>query len=80
TLLELATPNEYPHLYRALDDEEDNAEYLVPVRWLYTAERSQAFSEVGLFGNQNTVCKPTASKWSHTVMRLKQAWPIGGGV
>ena len=38
--------------------------------------RRQAFSEVGLFGNQNTVCKPTAPKWSHTVNRLKQMWPL----
>ena len=78
TLLELASASEYPHLYRVLDDEEESAEYLVPVRWLYTVERSDAFSEVGLFGNQNTVCKPTTPKWSHTVERLKQVWNIAG--
>ncbi|EWH00033.1 hypothetical protein [Halomonas sp. BC04] len=48
----------------------------MPVRWLHTVSREQAFSEVGLFGNQNTVCKPTTPKWSHTVERLKQAWGI----
>jgi hypothetical protein len=31
---------------------------------------------VGLFGNQNTVCKPTTPKWTHTVERLKQVWRI----
>lgn len=36
----------------------------------------ETFSEVGLFGNQNTVCKPTTPKWSHTVERLKQVWRI----
>ncbi|MBE0404961.1 MULTISPECIES: endonuclease NucS domain-containing protein [Halomonas] len=76
TLLDIVRPDDYPHLYQELNDEEDNAEYLVPVRWLYTVERAQAFSEVGLFGNQNTVCKPTAPKWSHTVNRLKQMWPL----
>lgn len=37
---------------------------------------SQAFTETGLFGNQNSVCKPTTTKWSHTVERLKQVWEI----
>ena len=78
TLLEFASASDYPHLYRMLDDEDESAEYLVPVRWLYTEERSQAFSEVGLFDNQNTVCKPTTPKWSHTVERLKQVWNIVG--
>ncbi|TFH85010.1 hypothetical protein EQG41_19240 [Billgrantia azerbaijanica] len=39
--------------------------------------REDAFNEAGLFGNQNTVCKPTTPKWSHTVSRLKQVWRIG---
>ena len=30
--------------------------------------------EVGLFGNQNTVCQPTTPKWRHTVERLKQVF------
>ena len=29
-------------------------------------------NDVGLFGNQNTVCKPTAPKWRSTVERLKE--------
>ena len=75
TLLELTSQEEYPHLYRQLNiDDDDAAEFLVPVRWLYTVCRQEAFSEVGLFGNQNTVCKPTTPKWSHTVERLKIEW------
>jgi hypothetical protein len=35
----------------------------------------QAFKEIGLFGNQNTVCKPTAQKWRSTVERLKERFP-----
>lgn len=42
-------------------------------------QQGLAFSEVGLFGNQNTVCKPTTPKWSHTVSRLEQAWQISDG-
>ena len=56
--------------------DEETAEYLVPVRWLHTLPRQQAVSELGLFGNQNTVCKPTAPKWRHTVQRLNGLWGI----
>ncbi|MGS2745054.1 endonuclease NucS domain-containing protein [Halomonas sp. LS-001] len=71
-LVDMLSQQDYPHLFANNDDE--TAEYLVPVRWLHTVSREAAFSEVGLFGNQNTVCKPTTPKWSHTVERLKQVW------
>lgn len=74
TLLEINTVEPYSHLDSSADD--DNAEYLVPVRWLHTVDRANAFTEVGLFGNQNTVCKPTTPKWRHTVQRLKTIWSI----
>lgn len=76
SLLELASREDYFHLYHHAGDDEEDAEFLVPVRWLHTVSRKEAFSEVGLFGNQNTVCKPTTPKWSHTVNRIKQAWGI----
>lgn len=47
------------------------AEYFVRVRWLDAVDANHAFYEVGLFGNQNTVCQPTTPKWRHTVERLK---------
>lgn len=74
TLLEMDLIEGYPQINPAVDD--DEAEYLVPVRWIHTVPREEAFSEVGLFGNQNTVCKPTAPKWSHTIDRLKRVWRI----
>ncbi|WP_282041067.1 endonuclease NucS domain-containing protein [Halomonas alimentaria] len=74
TLPEMTLTEGYPQIDPDKDD--DEAEYLVPVRWLHTVSREDAFSEVGLFGNQNTVCKPTTPKWSHTVERLKQVWGI----
>lgn len=49
----------------------DDAEWFVPVSWLETVAVENAFNEVGLFGNQNTVCQPTTPKWRHTVGRLK---------
>lgn len=57
--------------YRDRDDDPDRAEYVVPVEWLDTVKTSNAFNEIGLFGNQNTVCQPSTPKWRHTVERLK---------
>jgi hypothetical protein len=56
-------------------DDPDRAEYFVPVRWLHTVPLEEAVNEIGLFGNQNTVCKPTTPKWRSTVERLKERWP-----
>lgn len=56
--------------------DDDHAEYIVPVAWEKTVGHAAAVSEIGLFGNQNTVCKPKTPKWDHTVKRLKQTWNI----
>lgn len=50
----------------------DKCEYFVSVRWLDTLPLDNGIKEKGLFGNQNTVCRPTSSKWRHTVDRLKR--------
>lgn len=57
--------------YRLDADDPDKAEYFVRVEWLDTLPETQAINEVGLFGNQNTVCQPLTIKWRHTVDRLK---------
>ena len=57
--------------YRKNADDPDLAEYFVRVKWLDVRDVRNAVNEVGLFGNQNTVCKPTTPKWRHTVERLK---------
>lgn len=54
---------------KAVDPE--RAEHFVRVEWLDARPESEAVKEVGLFGNQNTVCQPTTPKWRHTVERLK---------
>jgi hypothetical protein len=61
---------------RASIDNDDQCEYFVPVEWLATRSTNEAISEVGFFGNQNTVCRPRTTKWDHTVKRLKTLFSI----
>jgi len=61
--------------YRPNADDPEKAEYFVRVAWLDTVAETEAISEVGYFGNQNTVCKPVTPKWRHTVERLKKHFP-----
>lgn len=60
-------------------DDDAKCEWFVPVQWLDTRPVQQAVYEVGLFGNQNTVCRPTTPKWRHTVETLKQRFTKHGG-
>ncbi|TNF06696.1 MAG: hypothetical protein EP323_04525 [Gammaproteobacteria bacterium] len=60
----------------AADNGEDNADYFVPVKWIKTVPEKQAVSEVGLFGNQNSIARPKAEKWQHTVERLSHIWGL----
>jgi hypothetical protein len=62
------------HLYQAEADDPKLAEYFVRVRWLDTVSENGAVNEIGLFGNQNTLCQPTTPKWRHRVERLKLAF------
>lgn len=50
-------------------------EYFIPITWLETVPIEGAVREVGMFGNQNTVCRPRDPKWRRTVDRLKDAFP-----
>lgn len=68
-------PDEGVHGFDAgWPDDPEKTEYFVPVTWLDTVPREKAVNELGLFGNQNTVCQPTTPKWRHTVERLKLAF------
>ncbi|WP_236202292.1 endonuclease NucS domain-containing protein [Pseudomonas pseudonitroreducens] len=71
--LELLTAANY---HREFVDDPQRSEYFVPVQWLESVSREQAIKEVGLFGNQNTVCRPTTPKWRWTVERLKERFGI----
>ncbi len=57
--------------YLERESDPSKREYAVLVDWLDTVAETSAFDEIGLFGNQNTVCQPTTPKWRHTVERLK---------
>lgn len=61
--------------HREFVNDPERCEYFVPIQWLQTAPLEKAVQEIGLFGNQNTVCKPTAPKWRSTVERLKERFP-----
>lgn len=63
------------HYHRQHVTDSEKCEYFVPVRWLQTLPTSKAFRDVGLFGNQNTVCRPTTPKWRATVETLKKQFP-----
>jgi hypothetical protein len=69
--LEIAKAN----YHREFADDPDHCEYFVPVQWLKTVPVAQAIREVGMFGNQNPVCKPSTPKWRATVERLKERFP-----
>jgi hypothetical protein len=62
--------------YKATANDPELSEYFVRVKWLHTVPVQQAFNELGLFGNQNTVCQPTTPKWRHTIDRLKTVFKI----
>ncbi len=71
-VLEVAKRADY--FSEAINDSEQ-CEYFVSVKWLQTVAIDKAVQEIGFFGNQNTICKPTTPKWRNTVERLKQAFP-----
>jgi hypothetical protein len=72
-VLEVATRGTY---HRQFVDDPVRSEYFVPVRWLQTVPINDAVQEIGMFGNQNSVCKPTTPKWRKTVERLMIAFPL----
>jgi hypothetical protein len=61
--------------HREFFDDPERCEYFVPVQWLQTVPLEKAIQEIGMFGNQNTVCKPTTPRWRSTVERLKEKFP-----
>jgi hypothetical protein len=62
--------------HRDFVNDPERAEYIVPIEWQKTVPIEEAVSELGMFGNQNTVCKPTTPKWRTTVERLKERWEV----
>lgn len=52
----------------------DVGEYVVGVQWIHTVGIEGAVRRPGLFGNQNSVCRPRSTKWLHTVNELMALW------
>jgi hypothetical protein len=63
--------------HREYAGDPERSEYFVPVEWIHTVSEQMAIQEVGMFGNQNTVCKPSTPKWRTTVEQLKSRFGIG---
>lgn len=61
--------------HREMANDREKCEYFVAVEWADTVPITKAVNEVGLFGNQNTVCAPKTPKWRYTVERLKETFP-----
>lgn len=61
--------------HREFVDDKERSEYFLPMQWLDTVAVDRAIKEPGLFGNQNTVCRPKDRKWQYTVARLKERFP-----
>ncbi len=62
--------------HRKYAKNKEMCEYFVPVQWLDKVPTlDDTVNEIGLFGNQNTICQPTAPKWRYTVERLKKKFP-----
>jgi len=70
--LEVAQAN----YHRQFIDDEEKSEYFVSVEWICTKSIAEAVSEVGFFGNQNTVARPKTHKWNHTIEQLKQRFRV----
>lgn len=54
----------------------EKAERFVSIKWITTVPEAAAIREAGLFGNQNSVAKPTTASWPTTVARLKGAFGV----
>lgn len=61
--------------HREFIEDTERCEYFVAVRWLQTVPINAAINEPGLFGNQHTVCRPTAQRWRATIDLLKKYFP-----
>ena len=72
--LSILEAEHHGHYHQQYANDPEKCEYFVPIHWLQTVPVNQAIQEIGMFGNQNTICKPTTPKWRSTVERLKESF------
>ena len=54
----------------------EDQEYFVKVDWIKTVSIDEAYDELGFFGNQNSVCRPTVPGWRSTVEKLMSHFKV----
>ena len=59
---------------RSRDDED--SEYVVLVEWIKAVPADETVSQTGMYGNQQTVCRPRQVNWPDTIEHLKNCWEI----
>lgn len=59
---------------RSRDDED--GEYVVLVEWIKAVPANETISQTGMYGNQQTVCRPRQANWPDTIEHLKNCWEI----
>jgi len=67
----------YQHVDDVRDVTDDNAEYVVPVRWIVSLDQQDAYWEKGMFANQNSACK---LRQQFTLDRLVTRFNLAGDV
>lgn len=72
-LLDMPLLGKYDH---SPSNDDDTREFAVLVEWIKTVSLDDAETQVGFFGNQNSVCRPRVAKWNYTVSTLKNRWKI----
>lgn len=73
SIYELETEGNYLAKFQ---NDPEKSEYIVLIKWEKTVSQDQAISEIGIFGNQNTICRPSSQKWIFTMKLLKSRWNI----
>ncbi|WP_250442932.1 hypothetical protein [Actinotalea sp. C106] len=67
----------YRHVDDPRDVDDENAEYVVPVRWIRAVGIDEAYWEKGMFANQNSACK---LRQQFTLERLAAHFELDGDV
>jgi hypothetical protein len=67
-ILEILEQGSY---HREYVDDSERSEYFIAVQWLDTLTIDKGIKGAGLFGQQNTVCRPTTPKWRKTIEHLQ---------
>lgn len=65
----------YRHVDDVLDENDDNAEYVVPVRWFASLDQRDAYWEKGMFASQHSACK---LRQQFTLDRLVTRFDLAG--